>query len=89
MWIAVQRTPRRTDQVFHAEQRISREEAIRLYTINNAYLTFEEKQKGSLEADKLADFIILDRDILSCPIDDLRSAEVLSTYVGGKMVYQK
>lgn len=89
MWIAVQRTPRRTDQVFHAEQRISREEAIRLYTINNAYLTFEEKQKGSLEAYKLADFIILDRDILSCPIDDLRSAEVLSTYVGGRMVYQK
>jgi len=89
MWIAVQRTPRRTDQVFHAEQRISREEAIRLYTINNAFLTFEEGQKGSLEPNKLADFIVLDRDILTCPVEDLRSTEVLSTYLGGRPVYHK
>src|SRR2546428_413899 len=53
MWITLTRQPRWTDESLHPEQRISREQAIRLYTINNAYLTFEEKQKGSLENGKL------------------------------------
>ncbi|PYV01904.1 MAG: amidohydrolase [Acidobacteria bacterium] len=51
MWITLTRQPRWTDQPLHPEQRISREQAIRLYTLNNAYLTFEEKEKGSLEKD--------------------------------------
>src|SRR3989442_1174067 len=71
MWITLTRQPRWTDQPLHPEQRISRELAIRLYTINNAYLTFEEKQKGSLENGKLADFIVLDRDILTCPLAEV------------------
>jgi len=71
MWITLTRQPRWTDQPLHPEQRISREQAIRLYTLNNAYLTFEEKEKGSLEKGKLADLIVLDRDILTCPVDEV------------------
>ncbi len=89
MWIALTRQPRWTDQPLHPEQRISREQAIRLYTINNAFLMFEEKQKGSLEKGKLADFIVLDRDILTCPVDEVKSIQVEQTYLGGKLVYQR
>jgi predicted amidohydrolase YtcJ len=89
MWITLTRQPRWTDQPLHPEQRISREQAIRLYTINNAYLTFEEKEKGSLEAGKLADLIVLDRDILTCPLDEVKSIQVEQTYLGGKLVYER
>ena len=61
---------------------------MRLYTINNAYLTFEEKEKGSLEVGKLADFVVLKTDILSCPVDDIRNITVSETYVGGQRVYK-
>jgi len=89
MWITLTRQPRWTDQPLHPEQRISREQAIRLYTVNNAYLTFEEKQKGSLEKGKLADLIVLDRDILTCPVDEVRNIQVEQTYLGGKLVYDR
>ena len=87
MSIAVERMPRGMDRAIHPEQSITRQEAIRLYTWNNAYLTFEEKQKGSLETGKLADFIIIDRDLLECPVDQIASTKVVETYVGGKRVY--
>jgi len=89
MWITLTRQPRWTDQPLHPEQRITRERAIRLYTINNAYLTFEENQKGSLESGKLADFIVLDRDILNCPTDAVKDIQVETTYLGGKLLYQR
>lgn len=66
---------------------LTREQAIRLYTINNAFLTFEEARKGSLEAGKLADFIVLDRDILRCPVDEVKDIKVEATYLGGARVY--
>lgn len=66
------------------EQGITREEAIRLYTINGAYHTFEESIKGSIEPGKLADIIVIDRDILTCPLDDIKEAKVLRTILGGK-----
>jgi len=89
MWITLTRQPRWTDLPLHPEQRISREQAIRLYTINNAWLTFEEKEKGSLEKGKLADFIVLDRDILTCPLEDVRKIQVEQTYLGGKLIYAR
>ena len=89
IWITLTRQPRWSDQPLHPEQRISREQALRLYTINNAYLMFEEKQKGSLEKGKLADFIVLDRDILTCPVDEVRNIQVEQTYLGGRIVYKR
>ncbi len=89
MWITLTRRPRGMDTPLHPEHLITREEAIRFYTINNAFLSFEEKEKGSLEAGKLADFIVLDQDILTCPLNNIRDIQVLSTYLGGKVVYSK
>jgi len=89
MWITLTRQPRWTDRPLHLEQRLTREQAIRLYTINNAYLTFEENSKGSLEEGKLADFIVLDRDILTCPLDEVKDIQVDETYLGGRQVYRR
>ncbi len=89
MWVTLTRQPRRFEGPLHGEQIITREQALRLYTINNAYLTFEEKEKGSLEPGKLADFVVLDRDILTCPIDEVRNITVNETYLAGKKVFGK
>jgi hypothetical protein len=87
MWIALTRQPRRSDQPLHPEQAISREQVLRFYTMNNAWLTFEERQKGSLQRGKLADFVVLKTDIMTCPLEDVRSMAVSETYLGGKRVY--
>jgi predicted amidohydrolase YtcJ len=72
------------------EQRISVAESIQAYTINSAYAGFEEKDRGSLEAGKLADLVVLSRDILvESERDHIAETEVLLTMVGGKIVYQK
>ena len=71
------------------EEALTREQAIRLYTINNAYITHEEKEKGSLEVGKLGDLIVIDRDVLTCPAKDIAETKVLMTMVGGKVVYEK
>lgn len=88
MWIALTRQPRWTDKALHPEQRITREQAIRLYSVNNAYILLQEKEKGSLETGKLADLIVLDRDILTCPIEQVKDIQVEQTYLGGKLVYE-
>ncbi|MCC6858681.1 MAG: amidohydrolase [Bryobacterales bacterium] len=89
MWITLTRRPRWTSQPLHPEQRISREQAIRLYTTNNAYLMFAEKERGSLEQGKLADFIVLNTDILTCPEDEVKNIEVERTYLGGRLIYER
>ncbi|MCC6587022.1 MAG: amidohydrolase [Bryobacterales bacterium] len=88
MWVTLARQPRWTDKPLHPEQRITREQAIRLYTINNAFLTFEEKEKGSLEPNKLADFIILKEDILTVPVDRVKDLQVAETWLDGRQVYR-
>ena len=75
--------------VFFPDQRMSRMEALRSYTINNAYAAFEEASKGSLKVGKLADVTVLSRDILSVPEDEIRSVKVDYTIVGGKVMYQR
>ncbi|MGQ9564191.1 MAG: amidohydrolase [Thermogutta sp.] len=87
IWTVLTRLPRWSDVPLHPEEIISRQEAIRLYTINNAFLTFQEDKKGSLEPGKYADFIIIDRDVLQCPVDDVADTQVLETWVGGKKVF--
>ena len=89
MWTTLVRQPRGSEAPLHPEQNLSREQAIRFYTINNAFLTFEETRKGSLEPGKLADFIVLDRDILTCPVDEVKDIEVEATYLGGARVYTR
>jgi predicted amidohydrolase YtcJ len=87
METAITRKARWYDGVLHAEEALTREQAIRFYTRNNAFLVFREKEIGSLEPGKFADFIILDRDILTCPIDEIKSTQVVQTYLNGKRVY--
>jgi len=77
------------DGGFEPEQKMTREQALRSYTIDAAYGAFEEKIKGSIEPGKLADFTILTRDIMTVPEEDILSAEVAMTIVGGKVVYKK
>lgn len=70
-------------------QKISRAEALRVSTVNHAYLTFEEKIKGSIEAGKLADFLILSADIMTVPEDQIPDIRPLATYVGGERVFSQ
>ncbi|HJS57786.1 MAG TPA: amidohydrolase [Vicinamibacteria bacterium] len=69
-------------------QRISLEDAVRFFTWNNAYATFEEDSKGSLKEGKLADLVVLDRDIFSRAPRELTETQVLYTILGGKVVYE-
>ena len=75
--------------VFFPDQRMSREQALRSYTWNNAYAAFEEKVKGSLEPGKLADITVLSRDILTVPEDEILATDVVYTIVGGQVAYQR
>ena len=77
----------RNGEVIGPEEKISREEALRVSTINYAYTTFEEKLKGSIEPGKLADFLILSDDILTVPEERILSVHPLATYVGGRKVF--
>jgi len=76
-----------SDGVYGAGQRITREEALRIYTINNARLTFEENIKGSIEPGKLADLVVLSADFLTVPERAIPSIKPLATMVGGRFVY--
>ena len=75
--------------VLGRDQQITRQEALRLETVNNAYTTFEEKIKGSIEPGKLADLVVLQDDIMTVPAKRIQSMNVLMTVVGGKIVYQR
>jgi hypothetical protein len=75
--------------VFFPDQRMSRMEALRSYTINNAYAAFEEGIKGSLKVGKLADVTVLSKDILTVPESEIPSAKVDYTVVGGKVMYER
>lgn len=88
MWIAITRTARFLNEPMHPEECLTREQAIQMYTINNAKLLFLETQTGSLEPGKQADMILLDRDPLTCPISDLAQTKVLKTWLAGQLVYQ-
>jgi predicted amidohydrolase YtcJ len=71
-----------------ADQAITREQALRMWTLNGAWMTFEEKTKGSIEPGKLADMVVVSKDFLHCPVDEIKDIEALLTVVGGQVVYQ-
>ena len=75
--------------VFYPDQRMSRMDALKSYTINGAYAAFEEGNRGSLAPGKYADITVLSRDILKIPEDEIPTAKVTYTIVGGKVLYRK
>ena len=89
MATAITRQARQYERPLHPEEALTREQAIRFYTINNARVLGSEDNLGSLEPGKLADLIVLDTDLLACLEDKIASTQVLRTYVAGKLVHQK
>jgi predicted amidohydrolase YtcJ len=73
---------------WYANQALTREEALRSFTIWGAYAAFAEKTRGSLEAGKYADFVVLDRDIITCPAGEIKDITALKTVIGGEVVYE-
>jgi predicted amidohydrolase YtcJ len=76
-------------QVIGPEQRVSREAALRMMTIDAAYLSFDETRKGSIEVGKLGDLAILSDDLMTCEPDRIRQIRSVATVVGGKLVHEE
>ncbi len=74
---------------WYPEEKLTREEALKSFTIWAAYGQFEENIKGSLKKGKLADFVVLDRDYMTCPAGEIKDISPLLTVVGGEVVYKK
>jgi predicted amidohydrolase YtcJ len=68
---------------------MSRMEALKSYTINGAYAAFQEGTRGSLAIGKLADMTVLSKDILTVPEEQIRTAQIAYTIVGGKILYRR
>jgi predicted amidohydrolase YtcJ len=77
----------RGGRVLGPQEKITREEALRIATYNNAFATWEEKMKGSIEPGKLADFLVLSGDFMTIPEDEILKLRPMATYVGGRKVY--
>ena len=77
-----------TGAVLGPDEKISREEALRIFTVNPAYATFQEKVKGQIAPGMLADFVILNQDLMTVPEDRILATHPLATFVGGRRVYR-
>jgi hypothetical protein len=75
--------------IFFPEQRMTRKQALESYTINPAYAAFEEDIKGTLTPGKLADITVFSKDIMTIPEDEILSAEVVYTIIGGVIKFDK
>ena len=84
MWASMTRRTRE-GQVVYPEEKITREQALKMYTIWPAYLQFSEKDKGSIEPGKFADLVVIDRDFLACSEDDIRRVEPVAVYINGRL----
>jgi predicted amidohydrolase YtcJ len=89
MAVTVTRRARWQAEPLHPEEALTREQALRFYTMNNARLLFCEDKVGSIEPGKLADFAVLDTDLLGCSEAQIAETKVLETYVGGKRVFAR
>jgi hypothetical protein len=86
LWTAVTRLNTR-NEVVHAEERITRAEALRMYTTGAAYRHFAENSRGSIERGKLADLVVIDRDYLTCQEEEIRRIEPVAVMIGGRIVH--
>ena len=77
----------RTPDGWHPEQRITVEEALRAYTVDAAFASFDERDKGRLASGTLADFVMLDRDLTRVAPETIRDARVVMTVVGGRVLF--
>lgn len=75
-------------KAFYPEQKMTRMEALKSYTINGAYAAFEENLKGSLKKGKLADITVLSKDIMTIPEEEISATKAVYTIIGGKIVYK-
>lgn len=88
MWMAI--TRKTVDgTVLGPNETITRAQALRMWTINGAWTSFEEKLKGSIETGKLADMAVITKDYLICPVDEIKDIETILTMVGGRVVYER
>ncbi|MBN2410214.1 amidohydrolase [candidate division KSB1 bacterium] len=87
MWSIITRKTEMGSVIIPGEA-ITRERALKMYTVNNARASFEEDIKGSIEAGKLADLVVLSDDFLHCEVDKIKTIQALLTMVGGKIVYK-
>ena len=78
-----------TGDAFYPELAMSRTEALRSYTLNNAFAAYEDDVKGSITVGKLADITILDQDIMTIPSEQIKDAKVLYKNIGGTILYQR
>jgi hypothetical protein len=89
MWTTITRRAKWYDGQLHPEEALTRRQAIEFYTRDNAQLIFWEKEIGSLEPGKRADFVVLDRDLLTCPEDDIKETRVLETWLEGRPIFRR
>jgi len=87
MWSIIARKTERGSNIV-PEEALTRNQALSMYTINNAWESFDENKKGSIEPGKFADLAVLSKDILTCPEDSIKEIRVLMTMVGGEIVYE-
>jgi len=88
LWSAVARQERQTGKELAPEQRLSRWDALKAFTLGGAYFSFDEDRRGSLEPGKLADLAVLSEDLLTVPEDEIPELRSLLTMVGGRVVYR-
>jgi len=89
IWTAITRRAKWYDGQLHPEEALTREQAIRFYTVNCAKALFQDEYVGSLEEGKLADFIVVNTDLLTCPLDAITDTQVLRTYLDGRLVFEQ
>jgi hypothetical protein len=88
MWVAITRKTSE-GKTLGPEQQITREEALKMHTTWAAYLQFAEDERGSIEVGKLADLVVLDKDYLTCPVDEIKDIQPRMTIIEGQIVYQR
>jgi predicted amidohydrolase YtcJ len=78
-----------SDSVFHPDQALTREQALQTYTTNGAFAAFEEHEKGMLAPGMMADVVVLSKDIMTVPPEEILGTQALYTIVGGRVVFER